>query len=577
MAIYRIAENGYSPFHITAHRYADETVRYAASELQKYILLATGTAVPYFSDRCPMRGPEIRVGADVRDMTNSALPPEGYRIREDGTHIYIEGGSSRGVLYGVYHFLKRYCGFRCFTKDAETIDQIDILDAEIDDEQSAPAFEYREAFFRYAFDGDFCVKNSLNSNMGDISRAKGGRMKWFNFHHSFRDLVPANEYFDTHPEYFSEINGKRVPDKQICLTNPDVLETARKKLLEWIRQNPECTVFSVGQNDTNGPCTCPACRALVEKEGSESGPIIHFVNALADSIREEYPHILLHTFAYLYSLPAPKHVVARDNVIVRLCNNGGRFDKPLRELAAENPTGIESTFVHALEDWKSHANRLYVWDYAVNFSNYLQPFLHFHVLADNIRMFRDHGVLGLMEQGNFAHGGGAAMDDLKSYIIAQLLWDPDTDIDSEIHRFMTGVYGEKAGAYMEQYVRMMEEAETKSPLSMYQHPNAPYLTDKLITTSDELFRCALSAAESEIFRTRVEREYLSVRYLQLTRLPMDAPYRTEKIRNFMKDLKRHGITEIFERCSLAAAEYAMVNSMYASDRSACYSLYYTLQ
>ena len=142
---------------------------------------------------------------------------------------------------------------------------------------------------------------------------------------------------------------------------------------------------------------------------------------------------------------------------------------------------------------------------------------------------------------------------------------------------MTGVYGEKAGAYMEQYVRMMEEAETKSPLSMYQHPNAPYLTDKLITTSDELFRCALSAAESEIFRTRVEREYLSVRYLQLTRLPMDAPYRTEKIRNFMKDLKRHGITEIFERCSLAAAEYAMVNSMYASDRSACYSLYYTLQ
>lgn len=577
MAVYRIAENENSLFHITAHRYADETVRYAASELQKYILMATGTAIPYFSDRCPMRGPEIRVGADVRDMTNSALPPEGFRIREDGTHIYIEGGSSRGVLYGVYHFLNRYCGFRCFTKDAETIEETDVLDVEIGDEQDAPTFEYREAYFRHAFDGDFCAKNSLNSNMGDISKAKGGRMKWFNFHHSFRDLVPAEEYFDTHPEYFSEVDGKRVPDKQICLTNPEVLEVARKKLLEWIRENPECTVFSVAQNDTYGPCTCPSCRALAEKEGSESGPIIHFVNALADSIREEYPHILLHTFAYLYSLPAPRYAVARDNVIVRLCNISCRFDKPITALAEENPTGAEAEFMHALEDWKSHAKRLYVWDYAVNFSNYLQPFFHFHVLADNIRMFRDHGVLGVLEQGNFAYGGGAAMDDLKSYLIAKLLWNPDSDVDKEIHRFMVGVYGEKAGAYVEQYVRMMEDAETKSPLSIYQSTNAAYLTDELVAASEELFRCALNAAESETFRIRVERESLSVRYLQLARLPMDAPCRAERIRNFIKDLKKHGITEIFERCSLAVAEQAMLTSMYTSDRSTWYSLYYTMQ
>lgn len=577
MALYRLAENGTSTFHIVTHRYADETVRYAASELQKYILKATCTDIPYFSDRCPMRGPEIRIGSHVRDMVDSVLPTEGFRIREDGTHIYIEGGSSRGVLYGVYHFLSRHCGFRCFTKDAETIEKADILDVEIGDERDAPTFEYREAYFRHAFDGDFCAKNSLNSNMGDISKAKGGRMKWFNFHHSFRDLVPAEEYFDTHPEYFSEIDGKRVPDKQICLTNPDVLEIAEKKLLEWIRQNPECTVFSVAQNDGYGPCTCPSCRALVEKEGSESGPIIHFVNALADSIREEHPRILLHTFAYVYSLPAPRYAVARDNVIVRLCNFSCRFDKPIMELAIENPTGKDAEFLNALEEWKSHAKRLYVWDYAVNFSNYLQPFFHFHVMADNIRMFRDHGVLGVLEQGNFAYGGGAAMDDLKSYLIAQLLWNPDVDVDEEIHRFMVGVYGEKAGSYVEQYVRMVEEAETKSPLSIYQSPNAPYLTDKLIAAADELFRYALSAAGSDTYRTRVAREYLSVRFVQLARLPMDAPYRTEKIKNFMKDLKKHGITEIFERTSLAAAEYALLTSTYTSDRSKVYSLYYTMQ
>ena len=191
----RIAENGNSPFHIVTHRYADETVRFAASELQKYLLMATGADLPYFSDRCPMRGPEIRVGPKVRGMVDSNLLPEGYRIRGDGTHIYIEGGDSRGVLYGIYGFLERICGFRCFTKDTETIEHTDVLDVEIDDIRGNPAFEYREAYFRRAFDGDFCAKNRLNSNMGDISKARGGRMKWFNFHHSFRDLVPAEELF----------------------------------------------------------------------------------------------------------------------------------------------------------------------------------------------------------------------------------------------------------------------------------------------------------------------------------------------------------------------------------------------
>ena len=390
-------------------------------------------------------------------------------------------------------------------------------------------------------------------------------------------MFRRRSYFDAHPEYFSEIEGRRVPDKQICLTNPDVIGIAKAKLKEWIRDNPECTVFSVAQNDTYGPCMCPACRALTEEEGSPSGPIIRFVNELADSIREEYPGILLHTFAYLYSLPAPRHAVAKDNVIVRLCNISCRFDKPMAALAEENPNGAEAVFVHALEDWKNHAKRLYVWDYAVNFANYLQPFLHLHVLRDNIRLFRGRGVLGVLEQGNFAYGGGAAMDDLKSYIISRLLWDPDADVDTEIRLFTEGVYGKAAGAYLEEYVRMVEKAERQSPLSIYQFPNADYLTDELVAKADELFRRALSAAESDEIRRRVEREYLSVRYLTLSRLPMDAPARAERIENFFTDLKKHGITEIFERTSLAAAKYAMLNSRYAADRSASYSLYYTMQ
>ena len=104
----------------------------------------------------------------------------------------------------------------------------------------------------------------------------------------------------------------------------------------------------------------PHLPCFTGKEGSPSGPIIHIVNALADCIRDEYPHNLLHTFAYLYSLPAPREVIARDNVIVRLCTISMRFDRPIAELANENPNGAEAAFLHALQKWKSHAKRLYV-------------------------------------------------------------------------------------------------------------------------------------------------------------------------------------------------------------------------
>lgn len=579
MSVYRIAESGESRYHIAAHQYADETIRFACSELQKYILVATGCAIPYFSDRCPMRGPEIRVGANVRGETGEEpdLKEDGFRIRAAGEHITITGSTSRGVLYGVYRFLEIYLGFRCFALDAETIDKKDILDVDLTEICEEPDFLYREAYFRRAFDGGFCSKNRLNSNMASISKAQGGRMKWYNFHHSFMDLVPERVYFEEHPEYFSEIDGVRQRDSQLCLTNPAVAEIAEKQLRRWIEDNPECRVFSIGQNDNRRRCTCPACMAVEEEEGSPAGPMIRFVNRLADSIRDEYPDVLLHTFAYQYTLPAPKKAVARDNVIVRLCSIACRYDTPFEILAAEQPDGNDAVFVNALRDWASHARELYVWDYAVNFANYLQPMFHFHAMAENIRYFRRVGVTGVLEQGNFAYGGGASADDLKSYLIARLLWNADADVDALIHEFCEGMFGEKAGAWMERYYLSMEKACQSAPLSIYQRPNADYITDEAVSEADRLVREAIAAAETEEYRKRAEREYLAVRYLILTRMEMDAPGRDEMIDQFIRDAKVFGITELVERTSMAVCREIMKKQRYAADRTDRYSLYYIMQ
>ena len=574
---YIIAENGESDYHIVANQYQDEAVRYAASELQKYLLKATGAVVPYFSDRCPSRGPEICVGPAVRGCTETAeeLCEEGFRIFGRGENIYIIGNTPRGTVYGVYYFLKKFCGFACFTREVEIIDTMDVLEIELDELAVEPAFEFRDTYFRFAFDGDFCAKNYSNTSLGDLSRGKGGRMKWYNFHHSFRDLVRPELYFEEHPEYFSEIGGERVADSQLCLTNPKVSEIAEQTLRRWIKENPECRVFSIGQNDNKRRCTCKNCMALEEKEGSPAGPVIHFVNGLADAIAAEYPEILLHTFAYQYTLPAPKHVVARENVIVRLCSIDCRFDRPFTELAKE--PGREAIFVQALEDWRSHASRLYVWDYVVSFHNYLVPFFNLRTIQKNVRYFRDIGIRGMLSQGNFAYGGGAAMDELKSYVISNLLWDPDLDVAREIHRFCQGVFGPKAGEKIEEYFYLMMDACETGPLTIREYPDATFLNDELIEKSESLFEEALALAENEVYRERVHREQLSVRFLRITRLPLETVGREQLVEDFIKDVKRHGITEIRERCSLAVSKRDMLESRYVRDKKYYYSLYYIMQ
>ena len=128
-----------------------------------------------------------------------------------------------------------------------------------------------------------------------------------------------------------------------------------------------------------------------------------------------------------------------------------------------------------------------------------------------------------------------------------------------------------------EYVETMEKACQNAELSIYQFPSAEYLSDGLIQKCDELFKSAIAAAENNIFKERITREYLAIRFLILTRMELDKEGREEMIRSFIKDVKSFGITEIMERTSLPASLDSMTRSRYAKDRSARYRLYYVMQ
>ena len=551
---------------------ASECVSYAAEELNHWL----GSAGFQVSEA----GPDDRKAFSVvlHDHV-PGLPGGAFRRTVTAHQVLLESSEGCGIVYGMYDFLEDL-GFRFLTPDCTTIPSSP-LELEEGVHEEKPAFQAREVFWRAAIDGSFAVRLRLNSARSTITPRQGGKLMFYNFSHSFNALVPVEKWYDTHPEYFSMKNNRRLREKtQLCLSNPDVLRLCIQGVRTWIHEHPDCTIFSVSMNDWYNACECPACRAVDEEEGSQAGSVIRFVNAIADNIAEDYPQVMIHTFAYLYCRRPPKHVRPRKNVIVRLCSIECCFSHPIgicrcergginvQYGSAANFSGAPSSgaaFPEDLKGWSAICDNLFVWDYTTNYANYLLPFPNLDVLKSNLLLFHQYGVKGVLEQGNFSHGQCSALGQLKTYLVSKLLWDPHLDTDALIQDFVEGYYG-PAASPMLSYVRLWQHAAGKHHAGIYDMPDADYLTDDLLSQAQALLRQAQALAEKTLYGERVEREALSVRYAFLTREPPETAEHHQAVTDFMNDVRRLGITELFERKDLEASGELLRRSRYARNR-----------
>ena len=581
-----IINNNHTTYHIVHSVNSTEAERYACMELQKYLYLSTNTLIPVFSDKCMKISKEIIIGS-ARDsqvgLELTEMSKEAFIIKEKDEEIYITGNSPRGILYGVYKFLEKFINFRCFTKDCEKYDSIDNLSIDKDFSLIQDfTFEYREVYFTDAFNGDFAAKNMLNSNLADLSSKHGNKVKWYNFHHSFSDLINPKDYFDSHPEYFSLIDGKRIKEHtELCLSNLDVFNLCLDKLRGWIINNPECDIFSVAQDEWMGhfikmACECENCKKIDEENNSQSGSIITFVNKLAESLQDEFPNKLIHTFAYQYSRRTPTKVVPHKNIIVRLCNIECSWSKSIEESASQNSNGRDGMFLNDLVNWSKISNHLYIWDYAVNFRNYLLPFPNFRSMAKNINLYKKYNVKGLLMQGNFSYGGKGYFDELKSYVIARLMRDDTEPLDVLIKDFCDNYYGKESSKYVIDYLNMWEDEIYNKTLWLYDDADSLLFTDELIDKGLKLLNTAFNETDNYIYKERIEKLILGMEYAYVVRLE-NSENKNKLVDKFYEKVKKHHITELFERTSLEYSISIMKNSRYAKDRPNWYSLYYIMK
>ena len=580
-----LVKRGKSSYSICISHAASPSEKHAAEELQKFVEEMSGARLPIVTDADKPQGSLVLVGNSTLveqtepHMEFEKLPAESFSLLTGGNRVLIGGDTQvkegdwvlivgdrqRGTLYGVYTFLEKL-GCRWFTRDVCVIPKKPTLVIEPLDEIQKPAFEYREPFFTEASDKDWAARNRINGSSMNLDESTGGKFIYYPFVHTFYQILPAQEYFGEHPEYFALVDGqRRSANAQLCLTNPSVLRLTINKVLEWMKQHPEASIYSVSQNDCEGWCECDACQRVEQEEGgAHSGPILRFVNAVAMEVAKQHPDKLIDTLAYWYSEPPPLHARPLPNVRIRLCPIGACEAHPYENCKDD------AYFMNHLRAWSKITNQLYIWHYVTNFSHYLLPFPDFDELAANIPMYRKNGVVGIFFEGDFAEGGGGENAELRSYVMARLLWNPKVDVDKIIDEFMAAYYG-KAARPMRAYFNLLHRQVRPAPRGKGQHmwiytnPGASYLSQEFIAQAQKLFQEAEAAADDDATRTRVRKARLSIDYVRLLHAksfevhgdsyaPTDLAGLKENFQSFMKDVRSFGITELHEGSKLSEDE-----------------------
>lgn len=537
--------------------------QYAASELRSHLAETLGGDVPLL-DALPKTGARAIVvgrGAAAAALgvnpTDAALGEQGYAMHRAGAHLVIAGTADGGTLHGVHDFLEQYAGVRWYAPGVTHIPALESLQLPDVATIARPVFRWRNTSYAWpGADDAFHARQRGNDGRGGPEHPLGRQICHDGRCHSYFRYINPDEFFETHPEYFSEIGGVRQREEtQLCLTNPEVLERVTERMLDRMKSHPEFDQYNFSQMDYYSACACPRCAAMNERHGAPGATQFWFCNELAARTSAVYPDKLIGTLAYMYTEAPPVDLPIHPNVAVWLCHMFPSCDSHAIATCAHN-----ATYKARAERWAMLCKHLYIWHYIVDFAHYYNPFPNFHALAADIRFYRDIGVEGIYLQGMGSGGGGGEFSLLRPYYGMKLLWNPDSDPEALMADFLQGYYG-AAGPAIQSYIALLQEevAEKNIHMHLYTNPAQGYLTDDILQRADRYFdqaEAAVAGDETLLERVRVARMPLTYARvfprngytIAADRLVFNGPIaRMADAQAFVARMQRHGFTTLRER------------------------------
>lgn len=506
----------------------------AAGQLQTYLQEVTGAAFPIEPEAAvPGNAPQILVGAGSR--VKELLPHQNWDILgHDGiviqtignNKLILAGGRPRGTLYAVFQFLEDGAGCRWWTPTADTIPHRSTLQITPQNVVFVPPFDNRCGHTNGVV-GHPVFATIMHENGYDQDQTEewGGHYGILEVCHTFSRLLPPEIYFKDHPEWYSDpTNGDKpgtasspMPggqQTQLCVSNPQVVDETARQAVERIKKYPDVGNISISQNDNDNFCQDPQSMQLAREEGSQSGPVLNFVNQVAQKIHQQYPRFTVQTLAYGATEKPPKTIRPGQNVSIQMAPVGDDFGHPMdsdwNKTARDNLLG-----------WSKIAPRIDMWYYITNFHGNMLPYPDWDSLGKDLRFFAANNVKGILEQGDSYTNGVGDFVQLRTWLIGNLTWNPQLDQEKLTHEFLQGYYG-AAGPYLQQYLDLVQQSFLKQNRKLtYADTDLSFFTLDVTNQAIRLFDQAANAVKNDkVLSSRVARERLSFNLAVLYRYKM---------------------------------------------------------
>ena len=548
---------------VTPHD-AAPTVSFAAEELARYVEAISGATLPIVAEGEGVAGVAIHVGPT--EVARAALPerlaqqPESVFVQTDGERVIICGGSDRGTLFAVYRFLEEALGCRWLAPDQEFVPQQSTVRFGELELATAPVFDLRTFVARREGLPAWGPKVGMNGfyTSADVDNTGKGYYlpKAASSCHAYYKIMPAEQYFDAHPEWFPLLQGERQPAKlhgrQLCVTAPGLADEFAKNVIKFFDDDPNLQIMSISPNDGYGWCECEACEALDEKlcgarmtkqglageRRFRGDRVFWFANEVAERVAKVHPDKLLLVLAYVNYAEPPDTIKPAPNVVPWLCHYApADYSRPISDPTSEP----NAQFNDLLERWADSAPHLLFYSYVSKSMWWRLPRPVMHSFAADIKHLHSLGIHRYYCQSSLSDW---PLDGPLYYVIAKLLWDPSADPDAIAADWVSHMFG-PAAKPMTEFYAAVEDSIRESGQSFSDNP--PRHVPGLFGLADleralEKLDAAEAAANSDEHKERVKRvaDVFRYGYHMVRCLETAHRFREEPTREVMREVVEQG-------------------------------------
>lgn len=471
-----LSGDGVTAYTVVVSGRATDAERFALTEWTQWMTQATGVDWPVVDESAFEGGPAIYLGwtdfAEQQGVALASLGQEEWVLRSVGDALIVAGGRPRGTLYAVYEFLEQFAGVRFLDETTTHVPDLDelVLPRAVNI-RGEPAFRGFRGIENYTSPHNaarvlFKTRTRLNS--GAYGRRRGFAFRYGRpgANHTF---LQYGEALDDPEHWALNAHGRRVKQHlDFCQSNPDVRRHFADQLREYIRLDrkeidqaglgePYPVYYDISANDAgDGRCYCDHCKAVAERYGAYSGLLLEVINHIAEDIAEDYPEIIIQTFAYKYTMEPPTGIRPRDNVLIRMAFLTSDMPSDGQEKLRPFEDPVNAAHRRRIEGWSAIADRLGFWTYWEMFqASRTWPRSLVGCLGPDLRFLHRHGVQMYFTEArptsfyNFVN--------LTIYLGSKLLVNPEQDDRELVEEFMRLYYGPAAAPMLS----LLDHIETR--------------------------------------------------------------------------------------------------------------------